>query len=81
MIHKDDKLCANIFLTFDESAGTDQCSGDDQKLFFIQYNTTLLPSVNTVALGVFCGAKYTPNTFMPIIKHHLITTASIKHLG
>ena len=23
-----------------------------------QYNTTLLPSVNTIALGMFCSAKY-----------------------
>ena len=31
----------------------------------IQYNTTLLPSVNTIALGMFCGAKYTRYTFTP----------------
>ena len=33
-------------------------------------NTTLLPSVNTVALGMFCGAKYTHHTFTPVVKHH-----------
>ena len=41
----------------------------------IQYNITLLPSVNTlIARGMFCGAKYTHHTFTPIIKHlkHLI---------
>ena len=31
---------------------------------------TLLPSVNTIARGMFCGAKYTHHTFTPIIKHH-----------
>ena len=46
----------------------------------VQYNTTLLPSVNTlIARGMFCGAKYTHHTFTPIIKH-LITTAN-KHPG
>ena len=36
----------------------------------IQYNTTLLLSVNTlIARGMFCGAKYTHHTFTPIIKH------------
>ena len=33
-------------------------------------NTTLLPSVNTVARGMFCGAKYTHHTFTPAIKHN-----------
>ena len=33
----------------------------------IQYNITLLPSVNTlIARGMFCGAKYTHHTFTPI---------------
>ena len=46
----------------------------------VQYNITLLPSVNTLtAQGMFCGAKYTRHTFTPIIKH-LITTAN-KHPG
>ena len=36
----------------------------------IQYSTTLLPRVNTIAIGMFCGAKYTHHTFTPIIKHH-----------
>ena len=46
---------------------------------WIQYNTTLLPSVNTlIARGMFCGAKYTHHTFTPIIKH-LITTTANKH--
>ena len=31
---------------------------------------SVLPSVNTITLGMFCGAKYTHHTFMPIIKHH-----------
>ena len=46
----------------------------------IQHSTTLLPSVNTNARGMFCGAKYTHHTFTPIIKHHYITTAN-KHPG
>ena len=30
----------------------------------------LLPSVDTIARGMFCGAKYTHHTFItPIIKH------------
>ena len=33
-----------------------------------QDNTTLLPNVNTIALGMFCGAKYTHHTFTSIIK-------------
>ena len=44
-------------------------------------NTTLLPSVNTlIARGMFCGAKYTHHTVIPIIKH-LITTTANKHPG
>ena len=47
----------------------------------IQYNITLLPSVNTlIARGMFCGAKYTHHTFTPVIKH-LITTTANKHPG
>ena len=34
------------------------------------HNTTLLPSVRTTALGMFCGAKDTHHTFTPIMKHH-----------
>ena len=30
--------------------------------FTRQYNTTLLLSVNTIALGIFCGTKYTHHT-------------------
>ena len=38
----------------------------------IQYNITLLPSVNTlIARGMVCGAKYSHHTFTPIIKHLL----------
>ena len=33
-----------------------------------QTQTTLLPSVNTVALRMFCGAKYIHRTFTPIIR-------------
>ena len=52
----------------------------DKNHINIQYNTTLLPSFNTLtAQGMFCGAKYTHHTFTPIVKH-LITTAN-KHLG
>ena len=41
----------------------------------IQYNITLLPSVNTlIARGMFCGAKYTHHTVTPIIKHLITTT-------
>ena len=47
----------------------------------IQYNITLLPSVNTlIARGMFCGAMYTHHTFTPITKH-LITTTANKHRG
>ena len=35
----------------------------------VEYNTTLLPSVNTIARGMCCGAKYTHHTFTPTIKH------------
>ena len=34
------------------------------------YNTTLLTSVNTIARGIFCGARYTQHSFTPIIKHN-----------
>ena len=33
-------------------------------------NTTLLPSVSTVALEMVCGARYTHHTFTPILKYH-----------
>ena len=47
----------------------------------IQYNITLLPSVNTlIARGMFCGAKYTLHILTPIIKY-LITTTANKHPG
>ena len=47
----------------------------------LQYNITLLPSVNTlIARGMFCGARYTRHTFTPNIKH-LITTTANKHPG
>ena len=36
--------------------------------YAMQYNTTVLLSVNTIALGMFCGAKYTHHTFMPTTK-------------
>ena len=35
----------------------------EQRIFRIQCNTTLLPSVNTIVLGMFCGARYT---------HHMV---------
>ena len=46
----------------------------------IQYNVNLLPSVNTIARGMFYGAKDTHHTFTPIIKHYTATTAN-KHPG
>ena len=53
---------------------------EDEIVFYaIQYNITLLPSVNTlIARGMFCGAKYTHHTFTPIIKHLITTTAKKK---
>ena len=50
------------------------------KHFFEEYNTTLLPSVDTTALGMFCSIKYTHHTFAPIIKHSSVTTtANVKY--
>ena len=47
----------------------------------IQYNITLMPSVNTlIAREMFCGAKVNNHTFTLIIKH-LITTKGNKHPG
>ena len=47
----------------------------------VQYNITLLPSVNTlITRGMFCDAKYTHHTFTPIIKHEVTTTAN-RHPG
>ena len=42
-----------------------------------QCNTTLLPSVDTVALGMFYGAKYTHRTLTPLIKPYITTAANI----
>ena len=53
-----------------------ECYGNRLK----QYITTLLPSVNTIALGTFCCAKYTHHTFTPIIKYYITTTAD-RHPG
>ena len=36
---------------------------------YIYIYTTLLPSVNTIALEMFCGAKYTRHTFTPVTEH------------
>ena len=47
----------------------------------VRYNTTLLPSVSTTALGMFCGARYPHHTFTLIIKHEITTTANISLLG
>ena len=59
-------------------AETERSLDRSRKINTIQYNITLLPSVNTlIARGMYCGAKYTHDTFTPIIKH-LITTAN-KH--
>ena len=47
--------------------------------YSVQYNITLLPSVNTlIARGMFCGAKYTHHTFTPVIKHLNTTTTAKK---
>ena len=35
-----------------------------------QYNITLLPNVSTVALGMFCDARFTHHTLTPSIKHY-----------
>ena len=50
------------------------------QLYNTTYNTPLLPSVNTIALGMFCGAKFTHHTLTPIIKHHQITTTANKQV-
>jgi len=56
-----------------------QNPGRIKTFLLIQYNITLLPSVSTlIARGLFCGAKYTHHTFIPIIKH-LVTTTANKH--
>ena len=47
----------------------------------VRYNTSLLPSVSTIALGMFCGARYAHHTFTLIIKHDITTTANINLLG
>ena len=47
----------------------------------LQDSAALLPSVNTVVLGMLCGAKYTHHTFTSTVKHHYITTANSKYLG
>ena len=45
------------------------------EVYTIQYNITLLPSVNTlIARGMFCGAKYTHQT---LHSHH--TSHSHQH--
>ena len=36
----------------------------------LECNTALSQNVNTITLGMFCDAKYTHHTFMPIIKRH-----------
>ena len=61
------------------------CSPEEERAKGINsqrlYNTTSLPSVNTlIARGMFFGAKHTHHTFTPIIKH-LITTTANKHPG
>ena len=40
------------------------------------YNTTLLPDVNTIALEMFCGARFAHHTFTPVMKHHSTTTTT-----
>ena len=45
-------------------------SSKQNTVVVLRYNTTLLPSVSTIALGMFRGAKYTHHTCMPIIKRH-----------
>ena len=36
----------------------------------VQCSTSLVPSVNTIALGMFSGVKYTHHTVTPITKRH-----------
>ena len=36
---------------------------------FIQYDN-FIANINTIALGMFCGTKYTHHIFMTIIRHH-----------
>ena len=68
-------VCLYVFVCL-FVAGLSETTGCSQNY----YNTTLLPSINTlIARGMFCGSKYTHHTFTPIIKH-LITTAN-KHSG
>ena len=51
-------------------------------LLHIQYNKTLLPSVNIlIARGMFCSAKCTHHTITPIINHLITTTTANKHPG
>ena len=40
-------------------------------------NTTLLPSVNSAALGVFCGARSTSHSCL----HKTLNYSNNKHLG
>ena len=55
------------------------CNYDNDQSIAPTYNATLLPSVHTVARGMFCRAKYTHHTFTPIIKHYI--TKANKHPG
>ena len=45
----------------------------------LQYYTTLLPSVGTTALGMFCGAKYTHHTFIHASHKTSLDYNSSKH--
>ena len=45
-------------------------SSKQNTVVVLRYNTTLLPTVNTIVLGKCRGAKYTHHTGMPIIKRH-----------
>ena len=65
----------------DDGVGRDDDDYGGGECAMTEYNTTLLPSVNTLtARGMFCGAKYTHHTFTPSTKH-LITTAANKNPG
>ena len=48
-----------------------ECFVVPSTLITILYNTTVLPSVNTIALGMFCGTKYSHHNTIPVSYTHL----------
>ena len=49
-------------------------------IVFCKQCTTLLASVSSVTLAMFCDGRYTRHTSTPVINYWIITTAN-KHLG